>query len=108
MSCGCKNVRDTSVPDAKWVNHDTKGVNNHVYKWFIFFTLVLFSPLFIPVIINFLYKLIIKNESFNATFMLKSAVELVKTYMIVNKDFDVDSADLEIYDENKDLELVNV
>ena len=40
--------------------------------------------------------------------MLKSAVELVKTYMIANKDFDVDSADLEIYDENKDLELVNV
>ena len=148
MSCGCKNVRDTSVPDAKWVNYDKKGINNHVYKWFIFFTLVLFSPLFIPVIINFLYKLIIKNEksiNTNKVFKwlifigmtilsplyipvfiyflyvliiknqnldmsetLKSIAQLIKTYMILNKKSDIDIADLEVYDENKELGLVNV
>lgn len=108
MSCGCKDVRDTSVPDAKLMNSDKRIDTNHIFKWVIFFGMVILTPLFIPFLVYFLYKLIIKTENFNATFMLKSSIELIKTHMIVNKEFDVDSADLEIYDGKSQVELLNV
>jgi hypothetical protein len=108
MSCGCKNVRDTSVSDAKLMNHNKNIEAGLLGKWLIFIGITILSPLFVPFLIYFFYKLIIKTENFDATFMLKGAVKLIKTYMIVNKDFDVDSVDLEVYDENKEFELVNV
>lgn len=108
MSCGCKNVRDTSVPDAKSMNSDKSINTNKVFKWLIFIGMTILSPLYIPVFIYFLYVLIIKNQNLDMSETLKSIAQLIKTYMILNKKSDIDIADLEVYDENKELGLVNV
>jgi hypothetical protein len=108
MSCGCKNVRDTSVSDAKLMNSDKSINTNKVFKWLIFIGMTILSPLYIPVFIYFLYVLIIKNQNLDMSETLKSIAQLIKTYMILNKKSDIDIADLEVYDENKELGLVNV
>jgi len=108
MSCGCKNVRDTSVPDAKLMGSDKSINTNKVFKWLIFIGMTILSPLYIPVFIYFLYVLIIKNQNLDMSETLKSIAQLIKTYMILNKKSDIDIADLEVYDENKELGLVNV
>ncbi len=40
--------------------------------------------------------------------MLKSAVKLIKTYMMVKKHTGIVPADLEVYDEKSELAVVNV
>lgn len=108
MSCGCKNVRDTSVPDAKLMSTNKSINTNTIFKWLIFIGMVIISPLYIPVFIYFLYTIIIKNQSMDMTFVLKSVVEIMKTSRILNKKSDIDVADLEVYDNDTQLELVNV
>jgi len=108
MSCGCKNVRDTSVPDAKLMSTNKSINTNTIFKWLIFIGMVVLSPLFLPFFISFLYKLIIKNQNMDMTHTLKSIVELMKTSRILNTKSDIDIVDLELYDNNSKLELVNV
>jgi hypothetical protein len=108
MGCNCKNVRDTTVPEGKLMNQG-KGINtNNIFKWLIFIGMSILSPLYLPFFIYFLYKLILKREDFDISFMLKSGVKLIKTYMMVKKHTGIVPADLEVYDEKSELAVVNV
>jgi hypothetical protein len=108
MGCNCKNVRDTTVPEGKLMNQG-KGINtNTIFKWLIFIGMSILSPLYLPFFIYFLYKLILKREDFDISFMLKSGVKLIKTYMMVKKHTGIVLADLEVYDEKSELAVVNV
>jgi len=45
MSCGCKNVRDTSVPDARLMDSGKSINTNKAFKWLIFVIMVIFVRL---------------------------------------------------------------
>lgn len=102
MGCNCKSDNQYSVDSDIKLN---KKIGNYTLRFIVFTLSLLLTPIFIGVMVFFLFRTIVLNKNFDVQKTISSLIEKFK-----NSDKDDDDDDDDSYEEfNQDeLELMDV